>query len=364
MLYPGAGGLQQNLKVNEQQGPMNDKGKLVATTSVFSEDKFPELQSACQNVQRSRPSLSLSDMKERGNLNFYMSWLIWNFIHCSVQSRSDGDEWHATFVYEFNSIGQIRELWISLKTLPQTSHAWLICGDFNTILYSQDRLFGQSVTNTELKDFAKCIHDLGLAELTWTGNYYTWTNKQQGSDKIYSRIDRALGNDEWMLNWGHVRTEYDLQNFSNHCPMILKVKRQTLNIQSPFRFFNIWVDHKEFIPIVERVWTKKLDNWRMKNVWRKLKSLKPLFRKLNNTEYRGLTQKIEKARIDLRNIQGQLAQHNTDQMIDLNKETLQQLEKWSLMEESILKQKSRDKWIKLGDSNTKYFSAVVKEKRQ
>ncbi|KAG5629509.1 hypothetical protein H5410_001226 [Solanum commersonii] len=43
MLDPGARGLQQNLKVNEQQGPMKDKGKLVATTSVFSEDKFPEL---------------------------------------------------------------------------------------------------------------------------------------------------------------------------------------------------------------------------------------------------------------------------------------------------------------------------------
>lgn len=46
MLDPGSRGLQQNLKVNEQQGLMNDKGKLVATTSVFSEDQFPELQSA------------------------------------------------------------------------------------------------------------------------------------------------------------------------------------------------------------------------------------------------------------------------------------------------------------------------------
>ncbi|KAK4729486.1 hypothetical protein R3W88_022474 [Solanum pinnatisectum] len=96
--------------------------------------------------------------------------------------------------------------------------------------------------------------------------------------------------------------------------MILKVKRQTLNIQSPFRSFNFWADHKEFIPIVEQVWTKKLDNWRMKNVWLKLKALRPLFRQLNNTEYRGLTQKIEKARIDLRNIQGLLAQQNTDQL--------------------------------------------------
>lgn len=44
------------------------------------------------------------------------------------------------------------------------------------------------------------------------------------------------------------------------------------------------------------------------------------------------------------------------------KETLMQLEKWSLIEESILRQKSRAQWIQLGDSNSKYFAAVMKER--
>ncbi|XP_060190613.1 uncharacterized protein LOC132619867 [Lycium barbarum] len=41
-----------------------------------------------------------------------------------------------------------------------------------------------------------------------------------------------------------------------------------------------------------------------------------------------------------------------------------QLEKWSLIEESVIKQKSRVQWMKLWDSNTKYFTAVVKEMAQ
>lgn len=49
-LDPGAGELQQILRVSEQQRQTTDKGKTVPTTIVFSEDEFPDLQAACRNV--------------------------------------------------------------------------------------------------------------------------------------------------------------------------------------------------------------------------------------------------------------------------------------------------------------------------
>lgn len=37
------------------------------------------------------------------------------------------------------------------------------------------------------------------------------------------------------------------------------------------------------------------------------------------------------------------------------------LDKWSMIEESALQQKSRWKWIQLGVENNKYFSVFIKE---
>lgn len=39
------------------------------------------------------------------------------------------------------------------------------------------------------------------------------------------------------------------------------------------------------------------------------------------------------------------------------------LEKWSLIEERVMKQKVRENWLPLGDANTKYFAAVMKERQ-
>ncbi|XP_019252707.1 PREDICTED: uncharacterized protein LOC109231502 [Nicotiana attenuata] len=55
--------------------------------------------------------------------------------------------------------------------------------------------------------------------------------------------------------------------------------------------------------------------------------------------------------------------HYSDTLADQKKECLHQLEKWSLIEENALQKMSRATWIRLGDSNNKYFTAIMKEKQ-
>nr|XP_009764583.1 PREDICTED: uncharacterized protein LOC104216263 [Nicotiana sylvestris]XP_016494182.1 PREDICTED: uncharacterized protein LOC107813421 [Nicotiana tabacum] len=71
---------------------------------------------------------------------------------------------------------------------------------------------------------------------------------------------------------------------------------------------------------------------------------------------------MEEARNEIRRVQSQMQHNYTDTMQD-ERNALQKLEKWSMIEESIMKQKARAKWIQLGDANIKYFAAVMKERK-
>ncbi|XP_019233638.1 PREDICTED: uncharacterized protein LOC109214193 [Nicotiana attenuata] len=91
------------------------------------------------------------------------------------------------------------------------------------------------------------------------------------------------------------------------------------------------------------------------------KALKAPLKALAVKEFKGINLRIEAARMDLKDIQEQLSNKYSDSLLKREKETLLNLENWSMIEENILKQKARAKWIQLGDANTKYFTAVVKD---
>ncbi|XP_070016007.1 uncharacterized protein LOC142174901 [Nicotiana tabacum] len=163
----------------------------------------------------------------------------------------DGFEACLTLVYGFNTVEQRKVLWSNLNDIStQVAKPWIIGGDLNAMLCTQDRMYDNLVAMSEMVDFSDCIHNLFLNELSWKGEYYTRSNKQQADDRILSRIDRVFGNDLWMTNWGHVCTEYDVPLISDHSLMLLNIKTMRSTIKPPFRFFNVWTDHKEFGNIV------------------------------------------------------------------------------------------------------------------
>lgn len=72
------------------------------------------------------------------------------------------------------------------------TEAWCILGDFNVVLYKENRRGSDVIQDTELRELADFIEYGELQEMRWNGACYSWTNKI-----IWSRIDRALNNIHW-----------------------------------------------------------------------------------------------------------------------------------------------------------------------
>ncbi|XP_075099269.1 uncharacterized protein LOC142176100 [Nicotiana tabacum] len=166
------------------------------------------------------PAVAANVAPNWGILNNYMSaingriWLLWDsrlytvdmlkeeaqLLHCQVNIVESNKTCVITVIYGYDTCEERKSMRDALKTLAQGINIpWLIVGDFSAMLYPQDRIYGNPVQYGEIKNFNNCIHDLLLIEVRWIGDYYIWTNKQQSNERICSRLDRAFGNHEWMM---------------------------------------------------------------------------------------------------------------------------------------------------------------------
>jgi len=68
------------------------------------------------------------------------------------------------------------------------------------------------------------------------------------------KLDRVLVNEKWNLNFPLSKARFLPSGMSDHSPMVVKVIGNDQNIKKPFKFFNMWMDHDEFMPLVKKVW--------------------------------------------------------------------------------------------------------------
>lgn len=154
-------------------------------------------------------------------------------IHGMLQMQK-GMIIHITTVYGLHSISVRGQLWEDIKRLSsQTNGPSLIMGDFNSILSTEDRLVGIQVQMGEMKDFKECVNQCNLSKMSIVGRNFTWTNGH-----IYSRIDKVLINNEWMISMPPEQVKVMDPLFSNHSPLSIDINEQKNSTKRSFRFYN------------------------------------------------------------------------------------------------------------------------------
>ena len=123
--------------------------------------------------------------------------------------------------------------------------AWCVIGDFNAVIKESDRMGGNNVVDSEIKEFAECIEACELWELRTIGAHFTWTNKT-----IWSRFDRVFVNHYWHAVFEYVQAEYLAPHISYHSPIYVYFPH-CLRPKAEFKYCDMWSEDPAFPSLVQ-----------------------------------------------------------------------------------------------------------------
>ena len=277
------------------------------------------------------------------------------FVHgIGVDSRSNV-QFHATFVYASPEWGKRRFLWDQLEVLdPGPEMSWLLGGDFNAIVSSDERSGGSTRRVGTCTQFSEFIFLTGLIDMGFSGPCFTW---QRGN--LSQRLDRFLCNAKWYDFFASSNVLHLPLMGSDHRPILLVTEAdRNRNGQRPFRFVSAWNDHPDFKRLLHESWDSNI------NVFDSLFSFQEKSRQWNKDVFGHIGKKKRRLLTRIGGIERAIDRRHNLFLLDLEIKLKSELNVVLEQEESLWFQKSRSKWLDQGDRNTKFFHSTTLNRRR
>ncbi|XP_062118933.1 uncharacterized protein LOC133832634 [Humulus lupulus] len=202
-------------------------------------------------------------------------------VHCQVNLVGHRSLFHVTFVYGYNSTETRRSLWHDLTRISLSVKAWIVLGDFNAPFSCGDRSGGKPISSIELADSLGWLTNAKIEALKSMGSYFTWTNNQDGSAGIYSKIDHVLMNEEWLDMFPRSLAIFRWEVVSDHCSCVVSnIPMEAMGIKL-FRYYNFWSGHSEFNQVVLSSWRAPVKVSGLRAIYIRLLRMKHRLKKFN-----------------------------------------------------------------------------------
>ncbi|KAL5862295.1 hypothetical protein ACOSQ3_003581 [Xanthoceras sorbifolium] len=106
-------------------------------------------------------------------------------IDCVV-SDADGQRWRFTGFYGEPKQWLREQSWVLLRRLAGLDNLpWLIGGDFNEILRGDEKDGGLVRMGSAMDGFREAVDSCNLLDMGFSGNKFTWCNRQFGGNVIW-----------------------------------------------------------------------------------------------------------------------------------------------------------------------------------
>ncbi|GJX06151.1 RNA-directed DNA polymerase, eukaryota, reverse transcriptase zinc-binding domain protein [Tanacetum coccineum] len=259
---------------------------------------------------------------------------------CLVEIKESKSKFFCCFVYASNSGKERRNMWRDLGKYKRIidDKPWALMGDWN-----------------------ECMEKIEVEDLNCSGIHFTWVqSRQDPSSGILKKIDRVLGNTEFMSKFINSHVVFLPHLTSDHSPAILYLPKIMRNKKKAFRFSNFVADKPEFLNVVQEKWIIDIEGCHMFKLVKKLKALKVHLKKLS-WKYGNIYENVVKGKEKLQEIQGRIDKepHNSA-LKQMEAEILRDYNIARQDEEKMFFQRAKIKWLSDGDKNSKYFHTVLK----
>uniref|UniRef100_A0A803PQL5 Reverse transcriptase domain-containing protein n=1 Tax=Cannabis sativa TaxID=3483 RepID=A0A803PQL5_CANSA len=265
--------------------------------------------------------------------------------------------------YGFNEDVGRQSMWQELQSI-RTDGSWVVLGDFNDILEKEERI-GVRVKYKPSVSFINCISTCQLEDVKFGGSFYTWNNKQEGDDRIFSKIDRILANQKWLESYPKASVLFLNEGMFDHTPVLLTIFPSIHVGKRPFKYFRMWQNHPLFRSKVEEIWKKTLSGTKMYQLVTKLKMLKPILKELNKEGFSDIHIADFKANEELKEAQDKLQNDPLNRQIQWQEKEAR--EKYVAAHKaycSFMSQKTKLAWVKDGDINSALFHSSIRDRRR
>lgn len=262
----------------------------------------------------------------------------------------DGKRFFISFVYgEPDHFGK-EKVWERIMRLGvQRRECWSMVGDFNEILHNKEKSGGPLRSERSFEDFRNCLDVCEMVELCGVGDSFTWAGKRW-QKYVQCKLDRCFGNKEWKRVFPLAVQVFLERLGSDHKPVLVKLFGQNDSRRGSFRFDKRIVGRQKVRECIDSAW-KEGSGAGQQSVIDKLGSVRRSLGKWkrengNNSKTRMLS------------IREDLEREHCKQSPDFEKIRLfrEEIGKAFKDEEDFWMQKSRDKWLVVGDSNTSFFT--------